>query len=177
MDSVRLRPITKEDTADVVRWRNTPQVQRSLFSRESLTAEQHLQWLQTKVETGACHQFIIVVQQDGAEFPIGTTFIKNIDRSNRKGEFGIFIGEDAARGKGYGALAMAQILRYAFTVLSLNKVTLSVFTDNASAVHLYEKLGFVKEGLLREEFWDESGYRDILLMGILKREWEARQES
>jgi UDP-4-amino-4,6-dideoxy-N-acetyl-beta-L-altrosamine N-acetyltransferase len=176
MDSLWLRPIAKDDTEAIVRWRNTPQVQRNLFSRETLTAEQHLQWLQTKVESGSCCQFIIVVRQDGAELPIGTVFIKNIDQHSRKGEFGIFIGEDAARGKGYGTIATAQILQYAFTVLALNRVTLSVFTDNTSAVHLYEKLGFVKEGLLREDFWDDSGYRDVLLMGILKREWETRRE-
>ncbi|MCE5342995.1 MAG: UDP-4-amino-4,6-dideoxy-N-acetyl-beta-L-altrosamine N-acetyltransferase [Eubacteriales bacterium] len=175
MDGIRIRPITKEDTADIVRWRNTPAVQNNLFSRETLTPQHHLQWLQTKVDTGLCHQFIIVARQDGREMPIGTIFIKNIDQSSHKGEFGIFIGEAAARGKGYGTLAIEKILQYAFDVLTLNRVYLSVFADNAGAVHLYEKIGFAKEGLLREEFFDGTGYRDVWLMGILKKEWDTRR--
>ena len=174
MGSLRIRPITAQDTGNVVRWRNAPEVRNNFFLRAELTAEQHLNWLHKVVEPGLCRQFIIEAELDGEMADIGTVFIKNVDQGNGKGEFGIFIGEFRARGRGYGYQATVEMLKFAFGVMGLHRVYLSVFADNVSAVHVYEKAGFVAEGVLRQDYYTGTAYRDVILMGILEPEWERR---
>ena len=84
---------------------------------------------------------------------------------------GIGIGERDFWGKGYGTDVMKVILRYAFTELNLQRLTLTVFEYNPRAVRAYEKTGFRHEGRLRQ-FLNREGRRwDMLFMGILRHEW------
>jgi RimJ/RimL family protein N-acetyltransferase len=86
---------------------------------------------------------------------------------------GIGIGEREYWGKGYGTDAMNILLRYAFTELNLNRVSLTVFEYNPRAIRSYEKCGFKMEGRNRESFLRENRRWDMLHMGILREEWEA----
>ena len=84
---------------------------------------------------------------------------------------GLGIGERDFWGKGYGTDVMKVILRYAFTEVNLQRVTLTVFEYNPRAVRSYEKTGFRHEGRLRQ-FLNREGKRwDMLFMGILRHEW------
>lgn len=167
---VRIRPITLEDTQDVLRWRNNPAVMANFIYRKKLTAEDHINWLNTKVFTGDTAQFII--EETETDNKVGSVYLRDIDRTHRKGEFGIFIGEDCARGKGYGTIAARQILQYAFTSLDLNKVFLRVFADNLSAIACYKKVGFIEDGIAREDVWLDGAPKDVVFMSVLKSEWK-----
>ena len=123
---IRLRKIDYSDTPLIVKWRNSPSVSVNLFSQEILTPEKHNWWMENKVATGECAQFIIEIGRDN--IPIGTVFIKNIDKENNKGEFGIFIGAEDAQGLGYGTLATQFAIQYAFDQLNLNRIYLFVFS-------------------------------------------------
>ena len=57
--------------------------------------------------------------------------------------------------------------------MNLNRIYLRVFADHASAINAYRKCGFIEEGRLRDEMYAEGVYHDMLIMGILKREFEA----
>jgi RimJ/RimL family protein N-acetyltransferase len=85
---------------------------------------------------------------------------------------GIGIGDREQWGKGYGREAMELVLRYGFHELNLHRIQLTVFEYNERAIALYEKLGFRREGVYRE-FMQRDGKRyDMLLYGLLRREWE-----
>ena len=166
---VTLRPIELKDTPLIVQWRNQEDVRKNLYIQTDLTPEMHEQWYHTRVATGQCAQFIIECELG----PIGTVFLKNIDHTLQKAEFGIFLGSCECRGKGYGSAAAAQILEYGFTVLALNRIYLSVFMSNPAAIRSYEKAGFRREGVLRQDFKNQDGFVDVCVMSILKAEWQA----
>lgn len=170
-NNIQLRKIKEEDTSLIIKWRNSENVKKNLFTQSELTEEQHLWWLKNKVATKECVQFIIETIEPPK--PIGTVFIKNIDKMNNKGEYGIFIGEEIARGCGYGTVAAQLVIKYAFKELNLNRLYLSVFSDNVLGIRSYEKAGFKKEGILRQDFKRSDGYSDVVLMSILKSEWEG----
>lgn len=167
---VSLRPIALSDTENIVKWRNSQFVKNNLFSQTDLTAEQHINYFNNVVSKGKCYQYIIEVKTDNEKFDIGTTFIKNIDLDNRKGEFGIFIGEEKARGKGFAKFAIKEILKIAFDELKLNRCYLEVLANNERAIKLYEKVGFKKEGLLRHDYMRNGQYYDVLIMAKLKED-------
>jgi RimJ/RimL family protein N-acetyltransferase len=88
---------------------------------------------------------------------------------------GIGIGERALWGKGYGTDAMRIILRYAFTELNLNRVSLNVFEVNPRAVASYIKAGFREEGRAPKSLLIAGRRCDLIFMGILRSEWESLQ--
>ena len=124
--------------------------------------------MRTQVGTGRAVQFIICEKETGR--PLGSVYFRDIDRDNKKAEYGIFIGEEDAAGKGVGTEAARLAVSYARDGLKLHKLMLRVFADNAGAVKSYRNAGFVQEACLRDEFLQDGRYRDMLLMAILFEE-------
>jgi RimJ/RimL family protein N-acetyltransferase len=111
---------------------------------------------------------------EAAGRPVGDIDLFHIEVRNRNALVGLGIWRLEDRDKGYGTDALRTMLRWAFRHLNMRRVELSVEPENEAAVHIYEKLGFVREGMRREHHYDDGRYRDELIMGILHREFEAR---
>lgn len=165
-----LRHITAADTPNIVRWRNSPSVMKNFIFRTPLTESSHDNWLKNKVETGDVVQFIITDNESGQD--VGSVYLRDIDRDNRKCEYGIFIGEESARGKGIGTDAAKKALSYAFDELQMNRVFLRVFADNAAAVASYKKAGFCPEGLFRQDVIIDGTAYDMVFMSVLYADWK-----
>ncbi|MBR3507285.1 MAG: UDP-4-amino-4,6-dideoxy-N-acetyl-beta-L-altrosamine N-acetyltransferase [Lachnospiraceae bacterium] len=174
MGKVLLRQLSLADTDNIVRWRNNPSVKKNLYSQDELKHQQHISYFEKLVKTGKCAQFIIVENGENQR-DIGTTFIKNIDHNNHNGEYGIFIGEDSARGKGLAVSATYETLKYGFEELKLHRIYLTVMADNVPAISTYEKVGFIKEGIMRDGFLRYDGYVDIVMMAMLKSGWDNQR--
>ena len=163
---VYFRPITLEDTDRIIRWRNSDRVRKNFIDQRPFTRQGHLNWMETRVAAGEVVQFIL--SETGTDRPVGSVYIRDIDRKNEKGEYGIFIGEADAAGKGYGTLAAKGAIAFARDTLKLHKLSLRVFADNTAAVRSYEKAGFRQEALLRDEIRNADGSRrDLILMAVL----------
>lgn len=169
MRKVSLRKITENDTNNIIKWRNTSFVQRNFIYQNNLTKDEHEKWLNSRVIDGDVEQFIIVDEEIG---DVGSIYLRDINLQHRKAEFGIFIGEKSACGKGIGTQAAKLLLKYAFENMHLNKIFLRVFADNIGAIKSYEKVGFVEEGIFREDVLINEKPKDVVFMGIVRREWE-----
>ena len=132
-----LRPITEKDTDLILRWRNSDAVMENFIIRTPLTRQQHENWLATKVATGEVEQFIME-----AGMPIGSVYLRNVDIQNKTAEYGIFIGEESGRGKGYGTKALSLMKKFAYEELGLESLYLEVIETNIKAYAMYEKAGF-----------------------------------
>lgn len=86
---------------------------------------------------------------------------------------GIGIGNREDWGRGYGTDAMRILLRFAFTEVNLNRVTLNVFEYNPRAIRSYEKAGFRHEGRIRGALLKDGQRWDMVFMGILREEWQS----
>lgn len=170
---VRLEPMKPRHTELVVRWRSDPSVITQMFSDSAPTPEEHARWLRRIRREGTRREFVIVLRED--DQPIGTIGLAGIDPVHRRAEYGILIGERAAQGIGYAREASEILLAHAFGDLHLHRVFLQVFERNRRAVALYERLGFRREGVLREAAWKRGRPVDIVVMAILRPEWIARR--
>ncbi len=108
---------------------------------------------------------------------IGFVVLFNFKWSSQAAQLAIGIGRAEYRGKGYGHDALKLILNYAFSELNLNRVGLTVLSYNISAIKAYERVGFVREGALRQAVRRGGAYHDMLQYGILRAEWEAGQSA
>ncbi len=75
--------------------------------------------------------------------------------------------------RGYGREALIAIIRHAFNDLPTNRFWLDVYPDNLVGIKLYESIGFVKEGTLRQNYKSERGYLDQIVYSILRTEYES----
>lgn len=103
---------------------------------------------------------------------IGEVVLNDIETDVRQANFRIGIFNENESGKGLGTWAIKNILEYGFQELKLNRIYLDVFSYNERAIHLYKKMGFSQEGLLRESILDGDEYADDVLMSILRKEWK-----
>lgn len=163
---IYLRMMTYDDTEKIVEWRNSDSVRKRFIYQGLFTKEGHENWIKTMVETGKVVQMIIC--ETGTDKAVGSVYVRDIDKTHHKAEYGIFIGEKDARGKGYGTAAAKLMIQYCFDELMLHRLFLRVYAENERAIRSYEKAGFVKEAHLRDDVYIDGEYKDIILMGILK---------
>jgi RimJ/RimL family protein N-acetyltransferase len=120
--------------------------------------------------------FFFMIRSLDDDRVIGEIGLDEVDWVHGETFVGISIGERDLWGKGYGTDAMRIVLRYAFTELNLERVTLTVFEYNPRAMRSYEKAGFTVEGRLKKMLLRGGRRWDEFFMGILRREWELLQE-
>lgn len=106
---------------------------------------------------------------------IGLVRLWRISDRNRSAMLTIFIGERTHWGQGYGSDALRLALREAFGLMDLHRVELHVFDFNRRAIRSYEKVGFRQEGVRRQALLRGSRFHDILVMGITREEFAARE--
>ncbi len=162
---VYLRLMTDDDTDLIVKWRNNDRVRNNFIYQKPFTRQGHENWIRTMIETGSAVQFIIC--ENDTDKPVGSVYFRDINEEHHRAEYGIFIGDDAATGKGIGTEAAKLAVTYGFKVMKLHKITLRAFADNEGALKSYQNAGFVREALLKEEVCIQGSYRDIVLMGII----------
>jgi RimJ/RimL family protein N-acetyltransferase len=103
---------------------------------------------------------------------VGTCGFENIQWNNSTATIYIGIGSTERRNKGIGKEALDLLLKFAFCELNLYKLQLTVIEYNEKAIKLYEKIGFIREGVYRE-FINRDGKRfDMYLYGFLRSEWK-----
>lgn len=161
---IYLRLMNEEDTDNIIKWRNSDFVRRNFIYQNPFTKEGHKNWVRTMIDTGKAIQFIICTKEAG---PIGSVYLRDIDRTHNKAEYGIFIGEKEALGRGYGTQAARLMIDYAFEKVKLHKLMLRVLAENEQARRSYEKAGFVQEAYLKEEVFLEGQYKDVIYMAVI----------
>lgn len=106
---------------------------------------------------------------------IGSITLFNLDFSNRRAEIGYALGRDHW-GQGYMNEALPAVLKFAFAVLELNRIEADVDPRNTASIKTVERLGFQREGYLRERWQVAGEIQDALYFGLLRRDWEALAE-
>jgi len=116
-------------------------------------------------------QVRFVIEADGA--PVGSIGLFGAERLAGHAEVGIALLPEA-RGRGIGTAAIEQLLEFGFVRRNLRRIHLQAIESNRGAIRAYEKAGFVLEGRLREHAYVRGRYEDLVLMGLLRSEWERR---
>ncbi len=172
---VYLRPLEHEDAPLFVPWVNDTEVTRTLevFYRP-INLQTEVDFIERIYKSE--HDVVLGIVVKETDALIGITGLHQMNFKNRRVVFGIFIGEKSAWGKGYGTEATALITGYAFETLNMNRVGLEVYEDNERGIKAYERVGFKREGILRQMMYREGRYWNVIIMSILREEWEALKQ-
>lgn len=165
---IALRPMTIEDCAPIVRWRNNGRVRERYAYRELFTLEAQEEYFRTQIETGRKTQLMICEkdEQGGEHRAIGCMVFQDLNRERREIEYGLFIGEDDAAGKGLGTEAIRAGMRWAFDAFAVERIICRIFTDNIPSLRSNERAGYRRAGLLEDVECSDGSRKDMYLLEI-----------
>ena len=168
---LRLRPFTHADgdalfalhsNAHVLRyWDSPPWTERARAERFVTTCRQ-------LAEEGTGARLAIDRVSDGAF--VGWCSLSRWNPDHRSASLGYCLGEESW-GQGYATEAAYAVLQWAFDTLDLNRVQAETDTRNTASARVLEKLGFQREGTLREDCVVNGDVSDSWVYGLLRREW------
>jgi RimJ/RimL family protein N-acetyltransferase len=157
-----LRPWTEQDIEVLEQLRNDVVLQAMLMTQPRPNSEQRvLEWLAAK--TDAENGLFFVIADSKSNNAIGYLQVVNINQQNGTCELGICLSPDV-QGRGYGAAAIHALVDYLRTTFNLRKLMLHVLADNSGAIAFYLKTGFTEAGLLKEHFYHDGQYKDVVIM-------------
>ena len=169
---LRLRPHTEADLPNYVEWLNDPEVTEfTALESGGVTLEGEREWF-AHISDPECRDRNWAIEACGRH--IGNCAL-HPDGNGQTAGFGIIIGDKAQWARGYGTAALREVLRIGFAEMGLHRIHLQAFAGNARGIRCYEKCGFRHEGVLRQARFKRGQWIDIVVMAILREEWEADQ--
>jgi len=168
-ERIYLRPLERADAPVVQPWINDPDIRHTIRRYRPINLQTEEEFIaQANADE---HSLVLGIALTDGDRLIGGTGLHDIDYRNRDASFGIIMGVPSEQGKGHGTEATRLIVRHAFETLNLNRVWLQVYEDNLRGIRAYEKAGFRKEGVLRQDVFRAGRYWDTIVMAILREEW------
>lgn len=162
-----LRAVEREHLPNYVQWLNDPKVLEYFGYYVPLSLDQEETWYEEMLGDRTARAFSI--EFDGRH--IGGAGYHRIDGRNASAEVGLFVGLPELWDKGLGSEALQTLLRFGFEQMNLHRVYLRVYAENERAIHMYEKVGFQREGCWRQAEFRHGRYHDLLWMSVLRDEW------
>jgi ribosomal-protein-alanine N-acetyltransferase len=124
-----------------------------------------------KLSSAPTHRWFFLV---GGK-PVGTVSLQNISHMMNSAEIGYMVGEEF-HGRGFATQGVSLFLDQLFARSAIRRVIALVHEENAASSRVMEKLGFTREGLLREHFIIKGAPVNEIYYGLLKNEWLERRE-
>ncbi|KAB2970995.1 GNAT family N-acetyltransferase [Streptomyces sp. SS1-1] len=171
-ERLRLRPFTDADADSLFALHSSSHVLRYWDSppwTDPARAQRFLANCRTLEDEGTGARVAIDRVSDGAF--VGWCGLSDWNPTYRSASLGYVLGA-AMWGHGYATEAAHALLRWAFDTLDLNRVQAEADTRNQASARVLEKLGFVREGTLREDCVVNGVVSDSWVYGLLKRDWQ-----
>lgn len=167
---IYLRPITLDDGAAIVKWRNSKTVLSHCFNKEPISLESNETFFKAYIETGKYKQFIVErIDEDFGvySYAIATVYLKDFDQINHRCELCIFTSDDQEWNTESQSIAIRQLLEKAFTEYDMHKVYTFIFAENKDEIALMKRAGLEEEAVFKKEAINEEGnFVDVLRMKI-----------
>ncbi len=167
-ERIYIRRITQDDTDLIVDWRNREDVREHFFFREPFTRQMHEKWLKEKIGTGEVEQFIVCMKED--DRPVGSSYLRDINRDDMSAEYGIFIGEADARGRGLGAEILKATMDYALGEMGLKLIRSRAISTNIASIKIFTDYGFAVNDTVRGVTCSDGNMVDMILMSYGSRQ-------
>jgi [ribosomal protein S5]-alanine N-acetyltransferase len=168
---VVLRWLTADDVDALFSIFSNPEVMRywsTLPMTDRSEARKLLEHVHESFRRGTLFQWGIARRSD--DLVVGTCTLFHHNADNRRAEIGYALGREHW-GQGYMSEALGALLAFCFGELDLHRLEADIDPRNASSIRSLERLGFQREGCLRERWLVGGGTQDSLFFGLLRREW------
>ncbi|MET9063879.1 GNAT family N-acetyltransferase [Streptosporangium sandarakinum] len=167
-DRVQLRAIEPSDAEALWRWHSDPEVMRWMDDPYPPSLALTRKQLEERGSDSYGNLNLMIETLDGRT--IGIVALREAEPEIGEAKLDIYLGEKDTWGQGYATDAMRTICRYGFGKMRLHRISLTAVAENEAARRVYEKVGFVEEGRMREAFRRDGKWHDKVIMGLLEDE-------
>ena len=183
---VYLRALELEDYLITYEWRKDEEIYHILlnfldmYSEEIqnmvggpkffISKEKERQWILNTIQDQ--NRMVLGICLKENDQLIGTVNIQDIDWVNRSAHVPILIGNKSYWGGGYASEARILALKFAFYERGIHRIWALVLEDNIPSLKLHERMGYVKEGLLRDSVYKNGRFQNQVYMGLLKEDFD-----
>ena len=162
----KLRELQRKDIPAINEWRNSEELIANLgapfrFINQEVDEKWFEDYMQSRTNSVRC---AIVTEE--CDDIIGLVSLMDINYINRSATLHIMVGE-AGQGKGAGTFAVTAMCEHAFKNYGLHRIELGVLADNKRAQHVYEKCGFVQEGVRNQAVYKDGVFKDMLIYALI----------
>ena len=162
----KLRELERKDIAKINSWRNNINVVSTLGAPfRFINQEVDLKWFDNYMQSRLNIVRCAVVTEDNDDI-LGLVTLADINFINRSATLHLIVGE-YAQNKGVGTFAVQEICHHAFFNYGLHRIELNVLVSNQRAIHVYEKCGFIREGLKKEAVFKNGLYVDMAIYALI----------
>jgi UDP-4-amino-4,6-dideoxy-N-acetyl-beta-L-altrosamine N-acetyltransferase len=170
---VRMRAPKPEDSAQMLAWRNQPEIRRWMYTSHVIAPDEHDRWFAGALADPTRRYWI--VELEGA--PIGLANLADLSPIHRRTAWAYYLADSSVLGKGIGAYVEYFVIEYVFGELGLAKLCCEVLIENEAVWKLHEAFGFRREGLLRQHIWKDGAPSDVVVLGLLAQDWAQVREA
>ncbi|QSX05277.1 GNAT family N-acetyltransferase [Sedimentibacter sp. zth1] len=164
---IAIRKFQEKDIPYKVKWINDDENNKYLHYDLPLREDKTLLWFKALQGRKDRVDYTITYEGESA----GLIGLLNIDDKNRKAEYYICLGINQFRGKGIARVASDLLIKESYEIFNLNKIYLYTEVENVRAQHLFEKIGFIKEGLLKNDLIHNGRKIDRYVYGLFVEEY------
>ena len=168
----KLREIERKDVKAINNWRNDAELIACLGAPFRFVSEAVDEaWYDNYMKVRNSTIRLSIVKEENEDKILGLISLVNINYINGTAELHITIGDKENRGKGMGTFAVKSVIEHAFMNMNLRRIELLVLEENAAAIALYTKCGFVQEGVKRLSHLKCGKYVNTVMMALLKEDY------
>lgn len=176
--NILLRALEREDLNHLHKWQNDGDIMRLARSYpDNMISMEALEQEYEKAIKGEDHEKqIFIIQERSTKKPIGWASIRHWGKKPVGADIGLAIGEKNQWRKGYGTEVTKLLQHEVFEQLGLHRSEWWTNSDNKGSIALAKKMGFREEGRLRDAVFYDNRFHDIIALGLLREEYEARKK-
>ena len=170
---VELVRISLADKASLREWRNDPAVSKWMYTNHEIGEEEHHVWFDAMLGDASKVYWKIVA--DGVA--VGSVFLTGVSIQGKSCEWGMYLADVNARGKGAAQAACALSFRHAFNELSVDVVTCEAVAQNENAIGLYESVGYVRTGLQTDAVKRGNEMLSVVTLELTRDSWTMSESN
>lgn len=159
--------LAKDEKKIVRNWRNNNKIRKWMFNDSPISINDHIQFLHN-LNKDKNNFYWLVKNIRKLKKNLGVVYINKVDFLNKNAYLGIYVNPKYLS-KGFGTQIFIRLKKLVFNLAKFHTLKLEVFRSNKNAINFYKKVGFNKEGMLKEVIYRNQKWNDVLVMGLINQ--------
>ncbi len=170
--NIALHPVNAEDLAPLLEWRNNPDFRKFFREYRELNMRQQELWFEEKVIKDDT-TLMFAIKRNKDRLLLGCCGFVYINWVQRHADLSLYIGwqDSYIDDTGYAEESCSALVDYGFNELGLNKVWTEIYEFDEKKRKLYERMGFHRDGILRQNHWYDRRWWDSFIFSVLRDDW------
>jgi len=171
---IAVRRLEYKDLSERVAWFNTPSIYTQMLIDVPLSIAGTEKWFRERVLDERHHDFVFLICRSDAEPNLcAMGGLTDVSYRHRRAELYVVV-RPGETGRGIGSAVVKWLCNYGFLQLNLWRIQLYTFHENERARRVYERLGFIHEGVLRGHVFHQGRFADRHIQSLLRCDWERQ---